>query len=115
MPYLNFETNGSLAPSKSESILKNFSTQIASLLGKPEDYVMIRIGFSPSMSFAGTAEACAFWTLIHLGLDDLQIPDLSQTLTTAVSHALSKRPKRIYRRFGSPQRSHFAHNRNPFA
>ena len=115
MPYLNIETNGSLAPSKSESILKNLSTQIASLLGKPEDYVMVRIGFSPSMSFAGTTEACVFCILINLGLDDLQIPDLSQALTNAVSHALSIRPERIYLRFESPQRSHFAHNGNPFA
>ena len=76
---------------------------------------MVRIGFPPSMSFAGTTEACAFCTLINLGLDDLQIADLSQALTEAVSHALSIKPERIYAQFESPQRSHFAHNGNPFA
>lgn len=115
MPYLNIETNGSLAPSKSESTLKTLSTQIASLLGKPEDYVMVRIGVSPSMSFAGTTGNCAFCTLISLGLDDLQIPHLSQTLAEAVSHALSIKPERIYVQFESPQRNHFAHNGKPFA
>lgn len=115
MPYLNIETNASLSPSEGESTLTTLSTQMASLLGKPEDYVMVRIGFSPSMSFAGTTEACAFCTLISLGLDDLQIPHLSQTLTNAVSHALSIGSDRIYLQFESPQRSHFAHNGNPFA
>ena len=115
MPYLNIETNASLSPSEGEPDLKTLSTQIASLLGKPEDYVMVRIGFSPSMSFAGTTETCAFCTLISLGLDDLKIPDFSQTLTKAVWQVLSIRPDRIYLQFESPQRNHFAHNGKPFA
>ncbi len=115
MPYFKIETNALLAQSETESVLKALSSQIATHLGKPEDYVMTRIEHSPAMSFAGTTEPCAFCTLVSLGLDDEKIPELSQTLTELVAQILSVPAKRIYIQFESPQRKHFAHSGKPFA
>jgi len=115
MPYFKIETNASLAQSEIESALKTLSSQIATQLSKPEDYVMTRIAYSPAMSFAGKTEACAFCTLVSLGLDDEKIPGLSRTLTEIVTQVLSVTAERIYIQFESPQRKHFAHNGKPFA
>lgn len=115
MPYFKIETNAPLTQPETESALKALSLQIATQLGKPEDYVMTRIEYSSVMSFAGTTKACAFCTLVSLGLDDEKIPELSQTLTEIVTQILSVTAERIYIQFESPPRNHFAHNGKPFA
>ncbi len=114
MPYFTIETNAPLTQPETNS-LKTLSSQIATQLNKPEAYVMTRIEYSTAMSFAGTTEACAFCTLVSLGLDDEKIPELSQILTEIVTQVLSVTAERIYIQFESPQRNHFAQNGKPFA
>ncbi len=43
MPYFRIETNKELDTLKSQELLKKVSDFVASLLGKPEKYVMVSI------------------------------------------------------------------------
>ncbi len=115
MPFFKIETNAEFESAETKKALSLLSSKIASILGKSEDYVMVRIEHSPTMSFAGTTESCAFCTLTSLGLDAQKIPDLSRTLTELVNQTLSVTPERVYVQFDSPERKNFAHNGRPFA
>lgn len=110
MPYCKIETNAVLGESELTNAMEALSAEMAACLGKPEAYVMTRIASSTQMSFAGTTEPCAYCHLISLGLSDEAIPALSTSLTDLIAKTFSLPSNRIYIRFESPQRDHFAHN-----
>ena len=54
MPYLMIQTNLPLGKKAERAILKNASTLVAELLGKPESFVMIALQADTPMLFAGS-------------------------------------------------------------
>ncbi len=114
MPVCHIQTNASLSDADLRNASEATAQQVSSQLGKSIDYVMTRIDANLEMSFGGTREPCAYGELASLGLDAEQIPALSRALTDSIASILGVAPDRIYLRFESPPRTHFAFNGNPF-
>jgi len=112
MPVLNLHTN--IPIGDKEPLLKQASSLVAELLGKPEGYVMIRISDHESMSFAGTTEPLAYIELKSLGLSEDQTTELSDTLCTFIEETLSIAPARTYIEFAAPEREMFGWNKGTF-
>ncbi len=115
MPICKIETNAVLSEPEQRNAIVALSALISSSLGKPDKYAMVQIETSQKMSFASSLEPCAYCQLISLGLSDESIPELAVLLTEFISEAFSIQYDRIYIRFESPQRGHFAHNGKTFA
>jgi len=80
MPYLNIQTNVHLDDSSRASLLKNASQTVASVLGKPESYVMVHLDSGNDMLFAGNDAPLAYLQLKSLGLPESE--------TRAFSHSI---------------------------
>jgi len=105
MPVLQVNTN--VAVADQEAFLSQASSLVASILGKPESYVMIQLNDKESMSFAGTTEPLAFCTLKSLGLSTSQTADLSQQLCNFLNTQCGIDTARIYIEFAAPERAMF--------
>lgn len=99
MPYLKIQTNLPLAKKAERSILRNASTLVAELLGKPESFVMVAIQPDTPMLFAGSDEPVAFLELKSVGLPARATKDLCGALCQLVEGHLGIPLDRIYVKF----------------
>lgn len=104
MPYLLINTNQQLDKSEEMALLSRCSEALATMLGKPERYVMASIESGISMLFGGDDTPCAYVELKSLGLPEVKSADYSQTLCALLSEALTIPAERIYIEFSSPPR-----------
>lgn len=104
MPYLQINTNVKLDLEQEQALLGLCSSQVASMLGKPERYVMASIESGLSMIFAGSDSPCAYLELKSLGLAEEKSADYSQSLCALISDALKIPTERIYIEFSNPAR-----------
>ena len=102
MPLLNLSTNRVIEDKISAA--KSISQQIASMLNKPESYVMTRLQDSQTMTFAGTDEPTALLELKSLGLPEDQTSNFSSALCVFVGDLINVPANRIYIEFSSPAR-----------
>lgn len=101
MPLLSIETNQSLSEEKTASLIREASSTAASLLGKPESYVMVRITHNPAMMFGGTTEPLAYMELKSLGLPENRTTELSAGLCELLSRQLDIPANRVYIEFAN--------------
>jgi len=102
MPLLQLTTNQAIEDKI--GICQQLSQQVASLLGKPESYVMVILQDNQAMTFAGIDEPTAMLVLKSLGLPEDKTSDFSRQLCTITGELLNIAPNRIYIEFSNPER-----------
>ena len=112
MPVLNIRTN--VIMEEKHNFLKTASRSIASLLGKPESYVMTMISDNQEMLFAGNNEPLAYVELKSLGLTSDQTAPISKAICELISTQMEISPSRIYIEFAAPEREMFGWNGGTF-
>ncbi|MFW2439559.1 MAG: phenylpyruvate tautomerase MIF-related protein [Arenicellales bacterium] len=104
MPLLTITTNISLDGESAQTLCSKASALVASLLGKPESYVMISLHHGTTMSFAGDSSACAMLELKSLGLPEQQTAEFSKSLCDFLNQQTGIKPERVYIQFSGPER-----------
>lgn len=112
MPLLSIETN--TQASDIDSVAASFSKAVAKILGKPEQYVMVKISHVPSLIFGGSDAPTAFLQLHSLGLTEEKTADYSAALCELVLLHFKIPKERIYIHFCSPQRHMWGWNGGTF-
>ena len=110
MPLLSIETN---QPPRDDDTLRDMSDMVASLLGKPASYVMIKYTHNTHMLFAGTDEPLAYVQLKSLGLPK-HTSELSAIICDVLRDFFLVPPERTYIEFSSPDRDKWGWNRSTF-
>ena len=115
MPTLNITTNASVDRVEQSDVLKSASSLCASLLGKPESYVMCSLRSDVSMCFGGTEDPCAFVELVSLGsIGGEKNKTISQGICSFLQEKIGVPPNRCYIHFIDPARSDFGFNASTF-
>ena len=102
MPYLEISTNTTIKNSK--NIAEKASKLTADILGKPENYVMVKIQDKQSLIFAGSDEPAAYIQLKSLNLPENKTADYSSSLCSFINTELNIDTARIYIEFVNPER-----------
>jgi phenylpyruvate tautomerase PptA (4-oxalocrotonate tautomerase family) len=114
MPYLSIQTNRRLTDNQSQELLQKASRTVASMLGKPENYVMIAIHDANPMIFAGSTEPAAYLQLKSLGLPETSTTEFSSALCNLIGTELGIAAERIYIEFSGPERHMWGWNNKTF-
>ena len=112
MPLLKIETNAQ--PATPQAVITDFSAAVASMLGKPESYVMVTLQHNPSMLFGGNDEPLAYLQLKSLGLPEDRTAEFSTTLCDLAEKHLGVTAARTYIEFSSPPRHMWGWNSTTF-
>ncbi|MBN2049722.1 MAG: ABC transporter substrate-binding protein [Spirochaetales bacterium] len=105
MPYIKIQTNRTVNEELKEKLLLGASSLASGILGKPERYVMTALEAEVPMTFAGTAEPCAFIECKSVGLPESKTRELSAGLTGLVTEELDILPDRVYIEFADSRGS----------
>lgn len=105
MPLISIETNQTLDNSDilNES-LKSISSAVASLLGKPESYLMLKYEHNNNMLFAGNDQPLAHLKIKSLGLPEDQTAEFSSELCQLMETHFKVPSERVYIEFANPER-----------
>lgn len=114
MPLLTISTNISLDDESAQTLCSKASSHVASLLGKPESYVMVSLQAGTVMSFAGDDSPCAMLELKSLGLPENQTAAFSESLCDFLNQQAGIKPERIYIQFTGPDRHMWGWDRKTF-
>jgi phenylpyruvate tautomerase len=101
MPLLQINTN--IAIKDPASVVKEASKLVASMLGKPESYVMVVLNPELNLIFADSDEAAAHLKLKSLGLPESETGQYSEQLCGFMEN-LGIKPARTYIEFSGPPR-----------
>ncbi|GMP86013.1 hypothetical protein CsSME_00038968 [Camellia sinensis var. sinensis] len=100
MPCLNLSTNVNVEGVDTSSILKEATSTVADLIGKPEAYVMIVLKGSVPIAFGGTEEPAAYGELVSIGgLNPSVNKKLSAAISAILEAKLSIPPSRFFLKF----------------
>ncbi|KAJ1273711.1 hypothetical protein BS78_05G005800 [Paspalum vaginatum] len=115
MPCLNVSTNVNLEGVDTSVILAEASKSVASIIGKPEAYVMVVLKGSVPMAFGGTQEPAAYGELVSIGGLN---PDVNKKLSAGIAAILESKlsvsKSRFYLKFHDSKRSDFGWNGSTF-
>ncbi|MGD2116754.1 MAG: phenylpyruvate tautomerase MIF-related protein [Chromatiales bacterium] len=114
MPLLRVTTNQPIESGAKAQFLKQASSETASMLGKPESYVMVILEQNPDMLFAGTVDPLALVELKSLGLPHDKTAEFSTRLCSLISDQLNISQDRIYIEFSDPPRHFWGWNGTTF-
>jgi phenylpyruvate tautomerase PptA (4-oxalocrotonate tautomerase family) len=114
VPTLIIKTNAEITTDDGASLIRRASGEVATLLGKPERYVMVILEPTPLMCFGGDTAPLAYLELKSLGLPEAQTPELSAALCGLLQETLGIPPDRVYIEFASPPRHLFGFNAGTF-
>ncbi len=114
MPLLTITTNISLDNQAAQTLCNKTSSHVASLLGKPESYVMVSLRAGTTMSFAGDPSPCAMLELKSLGLPEQQTAEFSESLCDFLNQHAGIKPERIYIQFSGPERHMWGWDKRTF-
>lgn len=103
-----------MVPESRIGLLKALSVEVATLLGKPEDYVMTAWLPETRMTFAGKTTPTAFIELDSIGLTTEQARQLSKALCTLIAEQTEIQSDRIYIRFYDAPRALWGWNGGTF-
>ncbi len=112
MPLISIETNQTL---DNPSSLKEISAAVATMLGKPESYLMLKLKHNEHMLFAGNKEPLAHINVKSLGLPEDHTKELSAQLCKMIQEHFSVAPERIYIEFANPERHMWGWNSGTFS
>ncbi|PSS23853.1 Macrophage migration inhibitory factor like [Actinidia chinensis var. chinensis] len=115
MPCLNLSTNVNVDGVDTSSILKEATSVVAQLVGKPEAYVMIVLKGSVPMAFGGTEQPAAYGELVSIGgLNPAVNKKLSAAISTILETKLSVPKSRFFLKFYDTKGSNFGWNGSTF-
>lgn len=112
MPLLELTTNTKI--DNVQDVAKQASRLTATILGKPESYVMVKILPGQNLIFAGTDEPAAHVKLKSLGLPETDTTELSAKICDFINAELAINSARIYIEFSSPQRHMWGWDKRTF-
>lgn len=96
MPLIHVQTS-SHAVAKAEALLKELSSELAGLLGKPERYVMTLLQTGMPMTFGGDTAPCCYVEVKSIGgLDGNRAKAISAALCERLASGLGLPADRIY-------------------
>jgi phenylpyruvate tautomerase len=102
MPFLEISTNTTI--DDSIHIAEKASKLTADILGKPENYVMVKVQDKQALIFAGSNKPAAHVQLKSLNLPEDTTADYSASLCSFINTELNIEPARIYIEFVNPAR-----------
>ena len=114
MPYVKIETNKQINDVARQELLKKTSNFIGTLLGKPEQYVMVSLRLNSPMFFAGSGENAAFVELKSIGLHRNKCSHYSKEICDFLEAELTIPPDRTYIEFRDMDGTMFGWNRGTF-
>lgn len=114
MPYVEIVTNVELDQGAQRSLTKKVSALASSLLGKPEQWVMVRVQESACLSHGGGFEPAAFCRFMSIGLDTGACAGLSGALCEVLDEQVSIPKDRVYIEFRELERELFGWNGGTF-
>ncbi len=96
MPLIHVQTSA-VTPADPAPLLRELSREMASLLGKPERYVMTLLNGAVPMSFGGECTPCCYVEVKSIGrLDGDQPQRISATVCSLLERHLGLPGARIY-------------------
>jgi phenylpyruvate tautomerase len=96
MPLIHIHTSVA-APAGAPALLADVSRELASLLGKPERYVMTLLDGAVPMTFGGDTSPCAYVEIRSIGALDGERPRrITASLSDLLKRHLSVPADRIY-------------------
>jgi phenylpyruvate tautomerase len=96
MPLIHIQTSAA-TPADPTPLLLDLSRELASLLGKPERYVMTLLDGGRPMTFAGDASPCAYVEVKSIGsLAGDQPSRICKALCELLARHLALRADRVY-------------------
>ncbi len=104
MPVLKIQTNVEIPEDAKKNLLRDASTKVAAVLGKPERYVMVIMEPNPQMLFAGDNSPLAYLELKSIGLPIDRTSEISEVLCNLINQKLSITADRIYIEFSNAER-----------
>jgi phenylpyruvate tautomerase PptA (4-oxalocrotonate tautomerase family) len=104
MPCILVKTNQTISKVEQLACCQTISAKLASLLNKPESYVMALLEPNLCMTFAGTSDAAAYIELKSINLPEDKTSHLSRDLCQLISEQLNIPQNRIYIEFSNAQR-----------
>jgi phenylpyruvate tautomerase PptA (4-oxalocrotonate tautomerase family) len=113
MPLLSIHTNQP-APADQDRALREISTAVAEMLGKPERYVMVSLATGRAMLFGGDDAPLAYLELKSIGLPEERSHEFSAALCQLMRAHLGIAPERVYIEFSAPARHLWGWNHNTF-
>ncbi len=114
MPLIKLQTNIELDDITCQALLKQLSALTASLLNKPESYVMVAIEPSCSMLFAGKNDPLCYIELKSISLAEDKTTSLSAALCELVNNLTNINSERIYIEFTNSPRAMWGWNKATF-
>jgi len=108
------KTNIAIAENKQSDLLQQCSQLTASILGKPEGYVMVILEDNCRLIFGGNDQPAAYIEFKSIGLPEDTTPGLSQTLCESISDATGIAANRIYIEFANADRHLWGWNNTTF-
>ena len=114
MPLLRITTNQTATPETQTQLLKKLSAEVASILGKSENYVMTAWLPETTMTFGGQLTPTAYVELDSIGLSPEQAKQLSQTICTVIADHTDVEPDATYIRFYDAPRALWGWNGGTF-
>jgi phenylpyruvate tautomerase PptA (4-oxalocrotonate tautomerase family) len=110
MPLLKIQTNRPIEADTGNNLVRKASQQVASLLGKPERYVMVSLEENPAMLFGGNDDPLAYLELKSIGLPETRTGELSQALSALMTTELGLSTGRVYIEFTNVPRTMWGWN-----
>ena len=114
MPYLKIQTNQTVTPDQAQALINKASKLVASELGKPESYVMVKVSADHTLIFGGSNEPAAYLQLKSLGLPENRTAEYSEKLCAFIGKTLDINSNRIYIEFSSPERHMWGWDKTTF-
>ncbi|XP_058208576.1 uncharacterized protein LOC131321700 [Rhododendron vialii] len=97
MPCLDISTNVSLDGVDTDSIFSEATKAVATIIGKPETYVMVVLKGSVQISFGGNKEPAAFAEIVSMGGINSEVKkNLILTIGTILQDKLSISRSRFF-------------------
>ena len=110
MPLISVKT--SAASSNGAALLTDLSSTLASLLGKPERYVMTLLEVGVPMTFAGSSEPCAYVEIKSIGA--LRPPAMTAAFCDLIEARTGIPAQRVYVAFEDVKASNWGWNGSTF-
>lgn len=114
MPYLSIQSNKEFTKEEQAQLIKAASSLISSLLGKPENYVMVAITPPVPMLFAGKDEFTAYLELKSIGLPEEKTRAFSKDLCALIETQTGIDKARVYIEFSDAPRAMWGWNGTTF-
>ena len=110
MPLISVKT--SAASSNGAALLTDLSSTLASLLGKPEGYVITLLEVGVPMTFAGSSEPCAYVEIKSIGA--LRPPAMTAAFCDLIEARTGIPAQRVYVAFEDVKASNWGWNGSTF-